>query len=228
MVEEFVGTIMTAIEKGESAQIKKVGSLKKDALGNLQFVAEVSESYLTDAYGLTSFHFKPAVTLHKPVAENSQVRRLLQPVGLKQIAASVAMIIGLFAISQSLDNPMRSHTNEANMLSFVKPTATELVNDEATKVVTADEVEEAIIEQAPVVKDSYFLIAGSFKTENQAKRFLSIVHELGEEQAFVLTSPNNRYRVAINGFTSKTEAVSELNTYRQKEDFKTVWVLTQK
>jgi cell division protein FtsN len=114
------------------------------------------------------------------------------------------------------------------MLSFVKPTATELVNDEATKVVTADEVEEAIIEQAPVVKDSYFLIAGSFKTENQAKRFLSIVHELGEEQAFVLTSPNNRYRVAINGFTSKTEAVSELNTYRQKEDFKTVWVLTQK
>ncbi|WP_430814148.1 SPOR domain-containing protein [Carboxylicivirga sp. RSCT41] len=237
MVEEFVDSLMACVDKGESAHISKVGSLKKDALGNLQFVAEAGESYLTDSYGLSSFHFKPAVTLHKPVAENRQVRRLLQPVGLKQIAASVAMIIGLFAISQSLDNPMRTDTSEANMMSFVIPADTEVTNND-TKVVTSNEVEKAIEkessemaaveEQAPLVKDSYFLIAGSFKTQNQANRFLNIVHEMGEDQAFVLSSPNNRYRVAINGYANKAEAISELNVYRQMEDFKTVWVLTQK
>ncbi|MCG8582221.1 MAG: hypothetical protein MI866_20025 [Bacteroidales bacterium] len=237
MVEEFVDRLMATVNKGESAQINKVGSLKKDALGNLQFVAEVGESYLTDSYGLTSFHFKPAVTLHKPVSENRQVRRLLQPVGLKQIAASVAMVIGLFAISQSLDNPMRTHTSEANMLSFASPVAHDVSVDETTKELTVSEVEQAIEEKAikqdavkeqePVVKNSYFLIAGSFKTKNQASRFLNIVHEMGEEQAFVLNSPNKRYRVAINGYVNKTDAIKELNVYRQKEDFKTVWVLTQ-
>lgn len=227
MVEEFVTQTMTTINNGDNAEINKVGSLKKDALGNLQFVAQTTEAYLTDAYGLTSFHFKPAITIQKPT-ENKQVRRLLQPVGIKQIAATVAMVVGLFAISQSLENPMRTDANEANLMSFVKPSVNEIKNDETTKVVSAEEIETTVAKETPVVNNSYFLIAGSFKTENQANRFLNIVHEMGEEQAFVLPSPNNRYRVAINGYTNKTDAVSELNAYRQKEDFKTVWVLTQK
>ncbi len=226
MVEEFVAQVMAKVNSGGVAQINKVGSLKKDALGNLQFVADASESYLTDSYGLSSFHFKPLVAPQKPVIENRQVRHLLQPVGLKQIAASVAMVIGLFAISQSLDNPMRNTTAEANMLSFVVPAVDEVKTDNETLTVSSDEIEAAIEEAVPV-KDSYFLIAGSFKTQNQANRFLNIIHEMGEEQAFVLVSPNNRYRVAINGYASKADAVNELNDYRLKEDFKTVWVLKQ-
>ncbi len=227
MVEEFVAQILAKVNGGDRARIDKVGSLKKDALGNLQFVAETTEAYLTDSYGLSSFNFKTLVAPQKTVVENSQVRSLLQPVGLKQIAASVAMIVGLFAISQSLHNPMHTTTNEANMLSFVVPAADHVETPEETVVVSSDEIEAAIEAAAPV-KNSYFLIAGSFKTANQANRFLNIIHEMGEKQAFVLASPNQRFRVAINGYASKADAVVDLNAYRLKEDFKTVWVLNQK
>jgi hypothetical protein len=225
MVEEFVASIMSTVDNGGKAFIEKVGVLQKDALGYLLFVADNSESYLTDAFGLSSFHFTPVVSLQKPVVENQQVRRLLQPVGLKQIAASVAILIGLFAISQSVENPAYNKTtNAASTIPFVLP------ETPAEEVYTVQPSEFEVV--APVVeaveKTSYYLIAGSFKTENQAQRFLNSVHELGEQQAFVLPSPNKRYRVAINGFTNKADALAEMNVYRAKEDFKTVWVLTQK
>lgn len=227
MVEEFVAMITEEVNQGQMANIEKVGSLKKDALGYLQFVADNSESYQTEAFGLSSFQFTPVVAMSKPVSENQTVRRLLQPVGLKQIAASVAMVVGLFVISQSLDNPLRNNKLvEANTMSFVMPTSSDRAV-EATKEVSVDEVQQAIEETAPVIKNSYYLIAGSFKTEDQAQRFLNIVQEMGEDKAFVLPSPNKRYRVAINGYADKTAAISELNQYRKMEDFKTVWVLTQ-
>ncbi len=231
MVEEFVSEVMTDIQKGLLVTIEKVGTLKKDAIGLLQFVADNSESYLTDSYGLTSFHFTPVVKMQPKVAENRQVQRALRPVGLKQIAATVAMVVGLFAISQKLDSPVNGkHMATASTISFATPTQSNVVGPSIE--VTAEEVSAAIeheaVIEAPVVKNSYYLIAGSFKVESQAERFLSIIHEMGEEQAFVLASPNNRYRVAINGYADKGSAVEELNAYRQKEDFKTVWVLTQK
>ncbi len=225
MVEEFVDSLERTIENGGKAQIEKVGTLQKDALGYLLFVADNSESYLTDSFGLSSFHFTPVIPLQKPVVENPKVRRLLQPVGLKQIAASVAILIGLFAISTNVQNPARNKSmNTASAISFVMPETA--VEESYVVEPTEIPVEEEIA--APIEKNSYYLIAGSFKTENQAQRFLNIVHELGEKQAFVLPSPNNRYRVAINGYVGKADALAEMSVYRAKEDFKTVWVLTQK
>jgi len=225
MVEEFVAAIMARVNNGDKAEIEKIGTLKKDALGYLQFVAETSEAYSTEAYGLSSFHFRPVVPIHKPVVENKRVRRLLQPVGIKQIAATVAMVVGLFAISQSVETPTH---HSANILSIIQPSAAEAPQEEAIELKVEDFKVPSVEEAVPVEPDIYFLIAGSFKTESQAKRFLNTVHQQGESQAFVLASPNKRYRVAINGYNDKAVAVAELNAYRQKADFKTVWVLTQK
>ncbi|WP_439183104.1 SPOR domain-containing protein [Carboxylicivirga taeanensis] len=222
MVEEFVTNTLAKVDKGEQVVVEKVGTLKKDALGYMQFVADASEVYLTEAYGLSSFHFTPVVRPQSTSIENRQVRRLLQPVGLKQIAASVAILIGLFAISQSAENPVRTkNMDTASALPFLLPE----VKEEAAYVPQAEE-----FEAAPAVIDEnvYYLVAGSFKTDSQAQRFLKIVKEMGEEQAFVLTSPNKRFRVAINGYSQKEAALADMASYRQKEDFKTVWVLTQK
>ena len=228
MVEEFVAGIMTNINGGQKAQIEKVGSLKKDALGNLQFVADDSMTYSADAFGLSSFHFTPVVSAPKPVVENARVRRLLQPLGLKQIAASVAIIIGLFATSPSVKNPIHHNNAMTASLLPINSNAEEDVKDETYVASEEELVQETKEEVLPVEPDIYFLIAGSFKTESQAQKFLTNVIALGENQAFVLESPNQRYRVAINGYKTKNEAITDLNSYRNKEDFKTVWVLTQR
>lgn len=226
MVEEFVAQIMAKAQQGEKVVIEKVGTLKQDALGYLQFSYENSESYLTDSFGLSSFHFTPAVK-PKPVVENKDVRRLLRPVGLKRIAASVAIVVGLFAVSQRVDNPtLNRDVNSAGAFSFVYSNESKAEVEETISI-APEEVEDVAVEVEPVEKDSYFLIAGSFKTQTQADQFLQKIKKQGEEQAFVLASPNNRFRVAIEGFVSKEDAVDELRLYRKQEAYKTVWVLTQ-
>jgi len=228
MIEEFTAKVIDELKKGNAFEIEKVGTLKQDALGYMQFVADKSEAYLMEAFGLSSFHFEPVFKARPVSAENKEVRRVLQPVGLKQIAASVAILVGLFAGSQTLDNPLRnSQLNSASMISFAQPQPIEIV-EEGTFVMSDIEEQEHVAPQvAAEVKNSFFLVAGSFKKESQAERFLSIVKEIGEEQAFVLASPNSRYRVVIDGFADKGDAIDQLNLYRQKEDFKSVWILTQ-
>jgi len=226
LVEEFIADVLSELKQGHHFEIEKIGTLKQDALGYMQFVSDKSEAYLMDAFGLSSFHFEPIIKPKAIAVENPEVRRLLQPVGLKQIAASVAVLVGLFAVSQKLDNPtLNKQMDSASVISFATPNNLEVVK-EATIVVDAKDIEKANDIEIEEM-NSFFLIAGSFKKESQAERFLSIVKDMGEEQAFVLVSPNNRYRVAIDGFANKEKAVDQLNTYRQKEDFKTVWILTQ-
>jgi len=228
MVEQFITDLLDELKQGHHFNIEKVGTLKQDALGYMQFVADKSEAYLMDAFGLSSFHFEPVIKPRALTADNREVRRLLQPVSLKQIAASVAVLVGLFAVSQKLDNPMLDkHIDSASAIMFAKPN-TPYVANEATLTVEASEIAEAnVVEVEVEEKRSYYLIAGSFKKESQAERFLSIIQEMGEDQAFVLASPNKRFRVAISGFVDKTSAIDQLNIYRKKEDFKTVWILTQ-
>ena len=226
LVEEFIADVHRELKQGGQFEIEKVGTLKQDALGYMQFVSDKSEAYLMDAFGLSSFHFEPIVKSKTIAVENPQVRRLLQPVGLKQIAASVAVLVGLFAASQKLDNPtLNKHMDSASMLSLTNADLVEPIT-ESNIVVDVKAIEEANVVNVEEEK-SFFLIAGSFKKIVQAERFLARVKEMGEEQAFVLRSPNNRFRVAIEGYADKADAVDQLNVYRGKESFKSVWILTQ-
>ncbi len=226
LVEEFISVALDKLKQGHHFEIEKVGTLKQDALGYIQFVSDKSEDYLKDAFGLSSFHFEPVIKRKEIVAENREVKRLLQPVGLKQIAASVAVLVGLFAVSQKLDNPiLDKYCDSASVISFV-PSGNADITEETTLLIEAGGIEKAKIKETEE-KNSFFLIAGSFKKESQAERFLSDIKEMGEEQAFILVSPNKRYRVAIDGFSDRANAIDQLNAYRKKEDFKTVWILTQ-
>jgi len=226
-VEQLRIRIVDQLELGNEVRLEKIGTLKSDAMGNVQFTSFASENYLPDSFGLTSFHFAPDLHV-KPVNENVQVKRLLKPLSQRSIAAAVTLMIGLFAISPKM-NDVGIQNNAASTIDFLTaPHST----DDAIKVdaevftQTAGE-EELTVEEQVVEENHYFIIAGSFKKESQANTFLKQIHAAGEEQAFVLKSPKNRYRIALDGYANKPEAVNSMNNYRLKEDFKTVWVLKQ-
>lgn len=227
-VEIFRNRLVEAIENGKEFHIEKVGSLKLDSIGNVQFSPVKSENYLTDSFGLSSFHFTPDVQI-KPVKENIQVKRLLRPLSQKHIAASVALVVGLFAISPVVNDEGQNEKFAASTIDFssVNQNASSsdyIVNEQELNTTASEEI--SVVENI-VEEEHFFLIAGSFKKETQAKLFLKQIHALGEDQAFVLESPNKRYRIALDGYTNKPEAINSLNAYRKLNDFKTVWVLKQ-
>nr|WP_321453684.1 SPOR domain-containing protein [uncultured Carboxylicivirga sp.] len=229
-VEQFRLKIVDQLELGLEVKLEKIGTLKRDAIGNVQFTSNAIENYLTDSFGLTSFHFTPEVHV-KPVKENVQVRRLLRPLTQKQIAAAVTLLIGLFALAPKMtDSAIDQNYSAASAIDYLmtsQPAKEDLIIDAKTFTESA-KAEDLTIEENTIKEENhFFIIAGSFKLENQANKFLEQIKLKGEQQAFVLKSPNNRYRVALDGFANKPEAVNTMNNYRTKEDFKTVWVLKQ-
>lgn len=229
-VDNFRADLVEKLEEGLEIVFEKVGVLKRDSIGNVQFVSSKENNFLADSFGLTSFHFKPELEI-KPYKENTQVKRLLRPLSSRQIAATVALIIGLFAISPSVNNSLKNYDlSTASAFDFVKNES--VVKD---KIVDAEmfteesKPEDLTVEEEPAVveQDQFFLIAGSFKLESQAEEFLAFVKRLGEEQAYILKSSNERYRIVLDGFANKPEAVNSLNNYRKLKNFKTVWVLKQ-
>ena len=230
-VEQFTKRILKNTSQGETFVIDTVGELKQDALGHLQFVASRSESFLPDAFGLTSFHFSPAVPIHRPAAPNKHVKRLLRPLSQKQIAATIALFFGLFIVSTEIQDPSANKQfNSASSISFLShelntaPKETFAVEIHALE----KEIPVPVEMTTPVEKNIYFLIAGSFKKQAQAETFLKQMETLGEKEAFVLESRNHSFRVAINGYSDKTTAIAALNSYRKKPKFDTVWILTQR
>jgi len=230
-VAQYANHILQLTSQGETIIIDTVGELKQDTLGHLQFVPNKSESFLADAFGLTSFHFSPAVPIHRPATPNKHVKRLLRPLSQKQIAATIALFFGLFIVSTEVQDPTANKQfNSASSISFlsheVNTAPKEAYTVDHPVLETASSVAEVL--DTPIEKNIYFLIAGSFKRQDQAESFLKQVESLGEKEAFVLESKNHSFRVAINGYSDKTIAIEALNTYRKKPKFNTVWILTQR
>lgn len=230
-IENYTANLKDELEAGKEVNIEGIGRLKADTNGNLQFTASNSENFCTDSFGLGSFHFAPDIQL-KPSHESLQVKRLLKPLTQKHIAATVALLVGLFVISPDVNNEFDANTmNTASTIDFGSISSnkeqTTYISD-ASSFNTESETSEALNEKpSSINEDQFYLIAGSFKNEKQAERFLQQIHKLGEEQAFILHSPNNRFRIALDGFSDKNKAIDIMRNYRKQKDFKTVWVMKQ-
>lgn len=54
-LHRYAGQLKSKIEKGQKAEIKKVGTFQLDAEKNIQFIPDKSVNYLLSSYGLSSF-----------------------------------------------------------------------------------------------------------------------------------------------------------------------------
>lgn len=76
----------------------------------------------------------------------------------------------------------------------------------------------------PNVQNSYFIIAGSFKSRSNADRLVATLEKQGYDAEVADTNSYGMYRVAYMGFGSMTEAESRLAVVRRKSNPK-AWIL---
>lgn len=230
-IENYTALLKEQINSGNTINLSDIGSIKADINGNLQFTASNTTNYCKDSFGLGSFHFAPELQI-KHTNENLQVKRVLKPLKQRHIAATVALLVGLFAISPDVNNEFEAgNMNTAGTIDFTT-TNNSLHPENSYRSDAASFIEESesLPEEEAITainKNQFYLIAGSFNNESQAERFLKQIHNKGERQAFILHSPNNRFRIALNGFEDKGIAIQSMRNYRKQKDFKTVWVMKQ-
>ena len=230
LVNDFVKTITQHLTNSEIVSLGSVGELKSDSEGGIHFTPNTTENFLTDSFGLSSFHFSPSATYQQQnFSTRKAVRRAIRPINTRYIAAA-AIAIGLFVFSPEFKNP---GVNHAGGLEFL--TIAEKVGD----VTTSDNKEPSSIDidisttdtksvQPKQISLNYFIITGSFKKIDQADKYCKQLNINGQNNPLILKSPKGRFRVAIEGFSSKEEALTSLSIYRSKKGFNSAWILAQK
>ena len=242
MVEEFVSGIRSKLEKGEKVVFDLIGSFVNNQEGNLQFEPDRSSNFHLDSYGLESFQLMPL--------ESYNVRtRIIRPVqrdperqaSMRKILWRAAVIVPLLAalvivplktdlfrsrVETSNLNPLVSAEFEQNKKAVDEATKSEEIKTEENVMPAAEVKPLEEIAAPPVVEaNSYFLITGSFKSEQNAMSQVNVLKSQGFNPEIVV-APNGFYRVCAM-------ACSDMNTALTKKDsiagqFPGAWVSKKK
>ena len=228
LVEEFVIDTRRKLEKGEKVVFDHIGSFINNQEGNIQFEPDRSSNYHLDSYGLESFQLLPLEGYNV----RTRVTRSLQKdperqVSMRKILWRAAVIIPLLSVlvivplktdlfkarveSTNL-NPLVSAEFEQNKMAV--DAGVKIINDRETTEKVNSVVEEqpkAEVPEPPVASDNvYFLITGSFKSEENAITQVNMLKGEGFTPEIVV-APNGFFRVCAM-------ACSDMNTAVQKKD----------
>ncbi|PWE00272.1 HU domain-containing protein [Marinilabilia rubra] len=240
LIEEFVSSTKDRINQGESIALQRIGTLRKDALGNIQFSPKERNDLRPDSFGLDEYHFEPlhhAIQLEK---QEEPVRRLLRSRSPKYWGSVAAMIAGLLFFSPDLKMPEHQQIDTSSMISALSEkeniTSGTVANDRSESkenpafINTGSEIPENkasnIATSSPIIKP-YHLIAGSFKHKAPAQQTLDQYKNEGFGEAHLLKSSNSRFRVALFSFENRDEAVNKLYAVRKDDALKNVWLLAE-
>ncbi len=232
ILTDFVGDVRNRIAAGEIVSMGEVGSLRGDAIGNILFSPNESASFLPDAIGLSTFRFEPLGYKHvAQIEQRMHVPPIMQNRSPRYWTAVAAMIAGLFFLSTfELKMPDVSEAGLSSMLTpFTEQVTTEVVESEALVLESIVEEESAVTAaEIPVIIKRHHIIAASFNQSAPAAQSASSFIQEGFSQAHVLADNAGRFRIALESFEKRQDAINAMQKYRQQSRFATVWVHTTK
>jgi hypothetical protein len=247
MVTEFVARVMKRLGNGETVVFDRIGSFVTNHEGNLEFEPDRSVNYHVDSYGLESFHYQAvqpydvrkkisARNIGEPVRHVSLRKYLwraavLIPVAAAIIAVSVKTDLFKARVESGTMNPLVSAEFENNRAALEKETLTE--PEKGTEAVISKDTAAIIIAasaEAPSLKSvtsaaAYYIITGSFQSEENAGKQVSQLQSEGFNPE-VIKAANGFYRVCAVACPDLETAISKKDSILDK--FPGAWVSRKK
>ena len=243
MVEEFVIGIRSRLEKGEKVVFDLIGSFINNQEGNIQFEPDRSSNFHLDSYGLESFQLMPLegynvrTRINRPVQRDPERQASMRKI-LWRAAVIVPLLAALVIVPLKTDlfrskvetsnlNPLVSAEFEQNKKAVDEGVKTEQVKTEED-VMPVTEVKPAEIIAAPpaaVANNSYFLITGSFKSEENAITQVNILKEQGFNPEIVV-APNGFFRVCAMACSDMKTALTRKDSIAGQ--FPGAWISKKK
>ena len=223
-LDSFVEETMLNLERNRNVYFEGVGYLHYDSRENLQFEPQVKQNLLVESYGLQNLSYeklyqrqipKPAIKVEyrEPVPVIFQHRKL------RKLAIAIPLLIALALI------PMK-HNNEYVSKSDMGMWETLMQN---TPALSTPAQEQSLVENSSnvspteVTPSKYFIIGGSFRSAENANKFIQQLKEQGYDGQN-LGVFNGLNRIAMEGFATLGEAQKELNSLLSKNPASGVWI----
>lgn len=213
LVEDFVGDLKRKLEKGERVVFDNIGTFDNNNEGNVVFEPDSTVNYHLDSYGFESFQCLPVegYDVRKRIAKHPQ-KEPSRHISMRKLLWRAAIVIPLLALMVAVPmktdlfktrveivtlNPLVTAEFEHNKSALESANTLPAKNiPEGKTIAGTSSVSDAKLPVAPAVpKTSYFVITGSFKSEQNALLQASSLRENGFNPE-VVESSNGFYRVS--------------------------------
>ena len=210
LVEAFAGDIRRKLEKGEKVIFDEIGSFVNNQEGNVQFEPDSNANYHLDSYGLESFQCLPLegydvrkrILRHtsKDPVKLAPIRKILWRaaviIPILSLLVVVPLKMDLFKakIETATMNPLVTAEFEHNKNIVDINVESDNIEESVTPVI----IESATLEVAePIVvsTNNYYLVTGSFKSEQNAVSQVNMLEAEGFT-AEIVPAPNGFHRVS--------------------------------
>lgn len=223
-LDSFVEETMLNLERNRNVYFDGVGYLHYDSRENLQFEPQLKQNLLVESYGLQNFSYEKLYQRQMPkpaikVEYREPVPVIFQQRKLKKLAIAIPLLIAMALIPMKKNNEYLSKSDMGMWETLMQSTPAapiqtpELNSTENSVNVTVPETEQL----------KYFIIGGSFKSEENADKYIQQLKEQGYngQNLGVFKGLN---RVAMKGFSTMVEAQKELNSLLSKNPASGVWI----
>jgi nucleoid DNA-binding protein len=224
-LDSFVEETMLNLERNRNVYFDGVGYLHFDSRENLQFEPQLKQNLLVESYGLQNFSYEKLYQRQMPkpaikVEYREPIPVIFQQRKLKKLVIAIPLLIAMALI------PMK-HNNEYLSKSDMGMWETLMQSTPATPIPAPEQnLTENIASVAEATKTEqfkYFIIGGSFKSEENANKYIQQLKEQGYSGQN-LGVFNGLNRVAMKGFGTMKEAQKELNSLLSKNPSSGVWI----
>ena len=224
-LDSFVEETMLNLERNRNVYFEGVGYLHYDSRENLQFEPQLKQNLLVDSYGLQNFSYEKLYQRQMPkpaikVEYREPVPVIFQQRKLKKLVIAIPLLIAMALI------PMK-HNNEYLSKSDMGMWETLMQSAPATPIQTPEqnltENAASVVAATKSEQFKYFIIGGSFKSEENASKYIQQLKEQGYsgKNLGVFKGLN---RVAMKGFATMGDAQKELNSLLSQNPSSGVWI----
>lgn len=224
-LDSFVEETMLNLERNRNVYFDGVGYLHYDSRENLQFEPQLKQNLLVESYGLQNFSYEKLYQRQMPkpaikVEYREPVPVIFQQRKLKKLAIAIPLLIAMALIPMKKNNEYLSKSDMGLWETLIQSTPTAPVQTQEQNL-TEKSVNVTTVPETEQLK--YFIIGGSFKSEENADKYIQQLKEQGYngQNLGVFKGLN---RVAIKGFSTMDEAQKELNSLLTKNPASGVWI----
>jgi hypothetical protein len=221
-ISNWVSNSFELLNDGEKLEMQGVGFLEFDRNGSFIFSSSFC-NILAEVYGLEPINFPRLV---RPVYVSSYnqrpaIRAISTRKNVIRIAAGIALVVSLSLFPLKIKKDFNFNMSNLNPFSSL----TSSTPEQPAEVVSIEPIVEKQEEALPV-KNNFVLVGGSFEILENAQTYRDELVKDGNS-AEIIEMNNNRYRVIINSYNSREEALTSMENYRATHPGSQVWVSTR-
>lgn len=223
LITDQTAEIQSSLRLGEMVQIGKLGSIQLDESQNMIFTPEKIPDFLPHNFGLRTLRIN---SIQQKSGKKKEIRIVFSTSKFYKYAATVLLIAGLFVATPRLTDVRKSASAclTPQLFQNTIKTTTILSDESQIREPEFSELKQPeVVEQETVKK--FHVVVASLPTKESANRFCKELSDSNFKNAHVL-KPIKTYRIAIESFSDKEEAIKYMENLRKTDDrFETAWVL---